>query len=58
MTAFITSLSTTIFIYAFVTRGALVVARVLSALARKFSDNSPKKPPRGGHGFRLAEARK
>ena len=57
MTGFITSLATTIFVYAFVTRGALLVARVLHALARKFSDNSPKKPPRGGHGLRTAEAR-
>jgi hypothetical protein len=47
MTQFLTALSSTVLIYASVTRGALGVARVLELLTGK--SKSSKRPPSGGH---------
>jgi hypothetical protein len=49
MTQFLTALSTTVIIYAFVTRGALVFARFLSLVTGKSKSDSSKRPPSGGH---------
>ena len=47
MTQFLTGLSSTVLVYATVTRGALGVARVLTLLTGK--SKSSNKPPSGGH---------
>jgi hypothetical protein len=47
MTQFLTALSSTVLVYATVTRGALGVARVLELLTGK--SKSSKRPPSGGH---------